>query len=78
LAEQRKTIIDEMAANSLQVEEKTKLTLQSQKEKYQINIERLEKENAELKVRIYHFYRLIFNKFERIFTITEIFLDYYG
>ncbi|CAF4383173.1 unnamed protein product [Rotaria sp. Silwood2] len=50
LAEQRKTIIDEMATNSSQAEEKAKLTLQSQKEKYQAEIERLEKENNELKV----------------------------
>ncbi|CAF3387402.1 unnamed protein product [Rotaria sp. Silwood1] len=51
LAEQRKTIIDEMAANSLQAEEKAKLTLQNQKEKYQAEIERLEKENNEFKIK---------------------------
>ncbi|CAF2392737.1 unnamed protein product [Rotaria sp. Silwood2] len=51
LAEQRKTIIDEMATNSSQAEEKAKLTLQSQKEKYQAEIERLEKENNELKIK---------------------------
>ena len=39
-----------MAANNLQIEEKTKLALQSQKEKYQADIDRLEKENNELKV----------------------------
>ncbi|CAM4758560.1 unnamed protein product [Rotaria magnacalcarata] len=51
LAEQRKTIIDEMAANSLQADEKAKVTLQSQKEKYQTDIDRLEKENHELKIK---------------------------
>jgi hypothetical protein len=43
-------MLDEMAANSLQTEEKTRLTLQNQKEKYQSEFERLEKENNELKV----------------------------
>ncbi|CAM2714171.1 unnamed protein product [Rotaria socialis] len=51
LAEQRKTIIDEMATNSLQADEKAKVTLQSQKEKYQTDIDRLEKENNELKIK---------------------------
>ncbi|CAF0722314.1 unnamed protein product [Rotaria sordida] len=51
LAEHRKAIIDEMAANSLQAEGKAKLALQSQKEKYQTEIERLEKENNELKIK---------------------------
>jgi uncharacterized protein (UPF0335 family) len=57
LAEQRKTIIEEMAANSLQAEEKAKIVLQNQKEKYQIEIERLEKENNDLKVSIDIFYK---------------------
>ena len=39
-----------MAANSLQAEEKAKLLLQNQKEKYQADIERLEKETNDLKV----------------------------
>ena len=39
-----------MVANSLQAEEKAKLSLQNQKEKYQADIDRLEKENNELKV----------------------------
>ncbi len=43
-------MIDEMAANSLQTEEKAKLVLQNSKEKYQADIERLEKENNDLKV----------------------------
>ena len=50
MAEQRKTMIDEMAANNLHAEEKAKLVLQTQKEKFQADIERLEKENNELKV----------------------------
>ncbi len=45
-------MIDEMAANSLQAEEKAKLILQNQKEKYQIEFERMEKENNDLKVRM--------------------------
>ncbi len=53
LAEQRKTMIEEMAANRLQVEEKTKLDYKNLKEKYQTDIERIEKENNELKVKIY-------------------------
>ena len=43
-------MLDEMAANVLQTEEKTRLNLQTQKEKYQAEIERLEKETNELKV----------------------------
>lgn len=39
-----------MAANHSQAEEKAKSTLQSLKEKYQAEIDRLEKENNELKV----------------------------
>ncbi len=46
-----------MAANSLQAEEKAKIVLQNQKEKYQIEIERLEKENNDLKVSIDIFYK---------------------
>jgi len=57
LAEQRKTIIEEMAANSLQAEEKAKIVLQNQKEKYQTEIERLEKENNDFKVLIDIFYK---------------------
>jgi hypothetical protein len=41
-----------MAANSLQAEEKAKTILQNQKEKYQIEFEKLEKENNDLKVSI--------------------------
>lgn len=44
-----------MAANSLQAEEKAKTALQSQKERYQIEIDRLDKENNELKVFIFTF-----------------------
>lgn len=40
-----------MAANHLQADEKAKSTLQTQKEKYQNEIEKLEKENNDLKVR---------------------------
>jgi hypothetical protein len=39
-----------MAASSLQAEEKAKTILQNQKEKYQIEFEKLEKENNDLKV----------------------------
>jgi hypothetical protein len=46
-------MIEEMAANRLQVEEKTKLDYKNLKEKYQTDIERIEKENNELKVKIY-------------------------
>ncbi len=53
LAEQRKTMIEEMATNRLQAEEKAKLEYKTLKEKYQIDIERIEKENNELKVKIY-------------------------
>jgi phosphomevalonate kinase len=45
-------MIDEMAANNFQTEEKAKLIIQNQKEKFQADIERLEKENNELKVSI--------------------------
>jgi hypothetical protein len=41
-----------MAASSLQAEEKAKTILQNQKEKYQIEFEKLEKENNDLKVSI--------------------------
>jgi hypothetical protein len=41
-----------MAASSLQAEEKAKLILQNHKEKYQTDIERLEKENNDFKVLI--------------------------
>jgi hypothetical protein len=41
-----------MAASSLQAEEKAKLILQNHKEKYQTDIERLEKENNDFKVTI--------------------------
>jgi len=51
LAEQRKTTIDEMTAKSLQAEEKAKTILQNQKEKYQADIERLEKENNDLRIK---------------------------
>jgi len=44
-----------MAANSLQAEEKAKLNIQSQKEEYQADIERLERENNELKVCFHNF-----------------------
>ncbi len=53
LAEQRKIMIEEMATNRLQAEEKAKLEYKTLKEKYQIDIERIEKENNELKVKIY-------------------------
>jgi hypothetical protein len=39
-----------MAANSLQADEKAKLALQNLKEKYQTDVERLQKENNDLKV----------------------------
>ena len=51
LAEERKMLIDQMTAHSLQAEEKANSTLQSLKAKYQAEIERLGKENAETKVR---------------------------
>lgn len=51
LAEQRKTTIDEMAANSLQADEKARSTLQNLKEKHRADVERLEKEIDESKVR---------------------------
>jgi hypothetical protein len=46
-------MIEEMAANRLQAEEKAKLDYKNLKEKYQTDIERIEKENNELKVKIY-------------------------
>jgi len=46
-------MIEEMATNRLQAEEKAKLEYKTIKEKYQIDIERIEKENNELKVKIY-------------------------
>lgn len=39
-----------MAASSLEAEEKGKLAMQVQREKYQAELEKLEKEVAELKV----------------------------
>lgn len=50
LAEQRKNLIDEMAANHLQAEEKAKSIVQTQKEKYQNELEKFEKEIVDLKV----------------------------
>jgi len=49
LADQRKSTIDEMAANSLQVDEKNKTTLKNLKEKYENDIAKLEQDNNELK-----------------------------
>jgi len=46
-------MIEEMATNRLQAEEKAKLEYKTLKEKYQTDIERIEKENNELKVKIY-------------------------
>lgn len=43
-------MIDEMAGNSLQAEEKAKLTLKNLKEKHQADTERFEKEINDLKV----------------------------
>ncbi|UJR35387.1 hypothetical protein I4U23_028144 [Adineta vaga] len=51
VAEQRKITIDEMAVNNIQVEERAKLILQTQKEKHQVEIEKLEKEISELKIK---------------------------
>ncbi|CAF4327908.1 unnamed protein product, partial [Adineta steineri] len=51
MAELRKTMIDEMAANHLQIEEKSKLALQSQKDKYQSEVEKFEKEINDLKIK---------------------------
>lgn len=50
LAEQRKSTIDEMAANSLQVEEKNKTFMKNLKEKYENDISKFEQENTDLKV----------------------------
>lgn len=49
LAEQRKSTIDEMAANSLQVEEKNKTFMKNLKEKYENDISKFEQENTDLK-----------------------------
>ncbi|CAF1362135.1 unnamed protein product, partial [Adineta steineri] len=51
MAEQRKTMIDEMAANHLQIEEKSKLALQTQKDKYQSEVAKFEKETNDLKIK---------------------------
>jgi len=50
-------MIEEMATNILQAEEKAKLEYKILKEKYQTDIERFEKENNDFKVLIDIFYK---------------------
>lgn len=51
-----------MAENQRLAEEKAKAFLQAQKEKYQSEIEKFEKENNDLKVHYFLEYFLIFNR----------------
>ena len=51
-----------MAENQRRTEEKAKAFLQTQKEKYQSEIEKFEKENNDLKVHHLLEYFLIFNR----------------